>query len=310
MSNYINVLRRLERERRVAPVPPTPLRVDPPPAVRPAPPAELDTTAANVIPVRVAPPPPALPIEPTPAAAPRTVIPMPSPPTAAPADVNIVLPEPTAPSAPAVNPSARRLEKVRSRAMANAAHPGIASLLDNIRLLATGRSVRSVVFAGASTAEAVDTLAADLAYHANTNGMKAIVAALTAHGGRSFVTPVTGFDGDGTPLEVELDTKLSTAALHDWLGRNASHGELLVICAPPLATSIDGALLACACDGLVIVAESEVTERAALQTAAERARITGCRTLGVVMYGIKDRVPGWVRRLVGDSSHPQSTGEN
>jgi hypothetical protein len=45
-----------------------------------------------------------------------------------------------------------------------------------------------------------------------------------------------------------------------------------------------------------------VTERAALQVAAERARIAGCKTLGVVMHGTKDRMPGWLRRLIGDPS--------
>ena len=60
-----------------------------------------------------------------------------------------------------------------------------------------------------------------------------------------------------------------------------------------------------AAEGLVIVAESEVTERAALQVAAERARIAGCNTLGVVMHGTKDRLPGWLRRLVG--GRPESS---
>jgi hypothetical protein len=191
--------------------------------------------------------------------------------------------------------------------MAGAAHPGIAALLDNIRLLASARSARIVVFAGASTAEPVDALAGDLARYANANGMKTIVAMLASKAGRSFVMPVDGVDGDRSSLEVELDAKLSTSELHDWMVRCAPGGELLVITAPPLAMSIDGALLACACDGLVIVAESEVTERAALQTAAERARITGCRTLGVVMHGAKDRMPSWMRKLIGDTPKPQAS---
>jgi Mrp family chromosome partitioning ATPase len=56
-------------------------------------------------------------------------------------------------------------------------------------------------------------------------------------------------------------------------------------------------LLARACDGLVIVAQSEVTHREALQLAAERARVVGCRTLGVVMHATKAPIPRWMRRV-------------
>ena len=320
MSNYINVLRRLERERRVTPAS-APVPLPNAPSVRRA---EPEVTVANVVPVRVSNPAPAS-IDPPPvAAAPRPVVALPTapalPPEPAPvspvvAPASVAAPAPVAAPAsmPAPvaheTPSARRFEHVRSRALASTAHPGIASLLDNIRLLATGRAVRIVVFAGASTVEAVDALAGGLAEHANANGMKAIVAALTGTAGRSYVTPVTGFD-DRSALEVELDTKVSPSQLHDWLGKTSPGSELLVICAPPLATSIDGALLACACDGLVIVAESEVTERAALQTAAERARVTGCRTLGVVMHGAKNRIPAWIRKLAGDTSGSPSVRED
>ena len=95
-----------------------------------------------------------------------------------------------------------------------------------------------------------------------------------------------------------------------WIARIAPQDELIVITGPPLAASVDAALLACACEGLVIVAESEVTERAALQIAADRARIAGCRTLGVVMHRTKDRLPGWVRRMVGDYPEPHLPRED
>jgi Mrp family chromosome partitioning ATPase len=101
-------------------------------------------------------------------------------------------------------------------------------------------------------------------------------------------------------LKVDLDAGPSGDALNDWAERIAPANDLVVITGPPLANSIDAALLACACDGLVIVAESEITDRKALHIAAERARIAGCRTLGVVMHGTKDHLPKWIRRIVGD----------
>jgi Mrp family chromosome partitioning ATPase len=133
------------------------------------------------------------------------------------------------------------------------------------------------------------------------------VAELTGRGGRSLLAPfATASNPDTTipGLSIDLDTGLTTDQLHAWVGRAAPGVDLVVLIGPPLAASIDAALLASACDGLVIVAESEKTERAALQTAAERARATGCRTLGVVMHGTKEQLPGWMRRLMGTGGAP------
>lgn len=323
MSNYINVLRRLERERRAPQAAPAePERAVPTESPAVATPSE--PTKQHIAPVRVevAPAPTAIPAPPLAIAPaqPRTVAPRPAatrgqppvtaPPVAAPPAPTPTPARTTAPPASASTGSARRLEKVQSRAVTSAAHPGIAKLLDNLRLIATESGVRTIVFSGASTVEAVQALAQNLAHHADVNGMTALVATLTTSGGRTFVTPTVGFATGAAPLEVELDAAVSGAHLRGWIGEVAPGADLLVITAPPLATSIDGALLACACDGLVIVAESEVTERAALHTAAERARITGCRTLGVVMHGTKDRVPGWVRRLMGDTAEPHPARED
>lgn len=332
MSNYINVLRRLERERRApqsAPMAP----IEPErgvPTEAPVLTAQPEPPRQHIAPVRVevapAPTPiPAPPLSIAPAA-PRTVVPRPTvalsepPPVVVPTIVAAPVAAPTVVAAPTRAPttpppsstsgSARRTENARSRAFTSAAHPGIAKLLDGLRLIATEGGVRTIVFSGASTVEAVNALAVNLAHHADTNGMTALVAMLTTTGGRTFVTPTVGFATSAAPLEVELDAGVSTAQVHSWLSQVAPGADLLVITAPPLATTIDGALMACACDGLVIVAESEVTERAALHTAAERARITGCRTLGVVMHGTKDRVPGWIRRLMGDTAEPQLTRED
>jgi hypothetical protein len=130
--------------------------------------------------------------------------------------------------------------------------------------------------------------------------MRSCVGSLFRSAAGTIVT--AAHDPATTAHAVDLDAGLTPDALGAWIDRVAPHSDLVIVTGPPLATSIDAALLACACDGLVIVAESEVTERAALQVAAERARIAGCKTLGVVMHGAKDRMPGWLRRLMGDRS--------
>ena len=160
-----------------------------------------------------------------------------------------------------------------------------------------------VVFCGASTAEAVTTLAQDLAQHAERSGMTTFVGSLFRS---SAGTIVSATNDPATAQSVDLDAGLKAETFSTRIDRVAPDSDLVVVTGPPLATSIDAALLACACDGLVIVAESEVTERAALHVAAERARIAGCKTLGVVMHGSKDRLPGWIRRIVGDRSERHS----
>ncbi len=84
----------------------------------------------------------------------------------------------------------------------------------------------------------------------------------------------------------------------DAVHRVAPGTELVIITGPSLATSLDAALLAGVCDGLVIVAESGVTASDALKVAAERARIAGCRILGVVMRTTRRRLPDWISRLM------------
>ncbi|MCC6849206.1 MAG: hypothetical protein IT294_11955 [Deltaproteobacteria bacterium] len=289
MSNYINVLRRLERERRVpdaTPVAPTEI-----PAREVAPAAPPAMAAPRVAPAPAA---VATPVE-------RTVIQLPSAPAAPPPIEQTIaapLPKPVA-ATPAPRPPDHTTELLRARAFATEAHPGIATLLDAIRLISNGLPKRVVVFCGASNAEAVTTLADALVAHASHSGMPAFLATLTRTAGGSAIVPARGAAMDAV-LPIDLDAGSSAEAVSRWAARVGPESDLVVITGPPLATSIDAALLACACDGLVIVAESEVTERAALQLAAERARIAGCKTLGVVMHGSKDRLPGWVRRLLGD----------
>lgn len=315
MSNYINVLRRLERERRTPDAAPTaPLIVHdsaptPAPMARetvPAPIAREVVPAPTPIPA----PPPVAP-QPavatfTPPAVERTVIPLPSvPPPApapAPAPTSLATPAPVAAPAASTHVSDTR----RARAFARPTHPGIATLLDAIRLISNGRPTRVVVFCGASNAEAVTTLADDLVAHANGSGMPAFLATLSRTAAGPALVPAHGATMD-TVLPIDLNGTPAAETLASWTEKVDPDTDLVVITGPPLATSIDAALLACATDGLVIVAESEVTERAALQVAAERARIAGCKTLGVVMHGSKNRLPGWLSRLMGDRSESQSS---
>lgn len=313
MSNYINVLRRLERERRApeAPSSAPPIAHQAMPAPAPLVRESVPTPIAREIvptPIPIASPPPAAPETPvatfTPPAVEPTVIPLPS--VAPPAPSAAPVPTSLAPAPAAEPPQTPVVDTRRARAFARRTHPGVATLLDAIRLISNGRPTRIVVFCGASNAEAVTTLADDLVTHANGSGMPAFLATLTRTANGPALVPAHGSTMDAV-LPIDLNGTPSADALAGWSEKVGPDADLVVITGPPLATSIDAALLACATDGLVIVAESEVTERAALQVAAERARIAGCKTLGVVMHGSKNRLPGWLSRLMGDRSESQSS---
>ena len=120
------------------------------------------------------------------------------------------------------------------------------------------------------------------------------------------ISPAGWHDGDAGEQgdEINLDRGTTTAGVESWIGRVASGVELVILEAPPLDESIDAALLSSASDGLVIVAEPEVTERATLQAAAERARAAGCHTLGVVLSGRRQHMPAWLRRFMNGHGRP------
>ncbi len=306
MSNYFQVLKRIEKDRagRVeaapepASVPPPaviardaaatpppearPVQELPAPSVRPlrtlsSAPAAGEATAPIDPPVRATPPPPRQSVTSL-----QTMTPAAS---ARPAG------RPPAPVAPPVRPrSATPLSAERQR--------GIATLLDKMRALGGGQASRTFVFAGAAASDSVHTVSDGLARHAERFGMHVLIAQLVMHEGGHRLVAVGPIARDEERTQtIDLHGPAAPAELNGWVDRVASTYDLVVLEGPPLADCIDAALLACACDGLVIVADTEVTPRAALQAAAERAQTAGCRTLGVVMSGTKERLPGWMRRL-------------
>jgi hypothetical protein len=105
----------------------------------------------------------------------------------------------------------------------------------------------------------------------------------------------------GNPTALEPVAEGST--LTRWFEQSGGGVDFIVIAAPPLDTSVEAALLARACDGLVIVVESEVTPRESLQRSVRLARASGCRLLGLVMSEPKPRLPSWWRRLISASTY-------
>jgi Mrp family chromosome partitioning ATPase len=183
------------------------------------------------------------------------------------------------------------------------AKAGFRQLFDNIRVLENTGTARVLVFAGVTDEEPLRDVTAGLAAYVAQLGIEVLVAELADWHGRPIlrrrtvasVEPV----GTGDSMPLDLGAPAAQVEIKDWLEGAGRIADLVLIEGRPLSASVDAALLARACGGLVIVAQSELTYRDTLHAAAERAREAGCRTLGVVMYGAHRRVPGWLNRLVG-----------
>ncbi|MDX2167493.1 MAG: hypothetical protein SF182_10535, partial [Deltaproteobacteria bacterium] len=176
-----------------------------------------------------------------------------------------------------------------------------AALYDNLRTAANGQPTRSVVFAGATAPVGVNRVVAGLAAHVRRTGHRVLLAHLADSGGSRTLQPVAA-DGDARwneapPLGLDLSSHAESGAIQGWLRAHAGDADLVCIAAGALG-AVDAALLACACDGLVLVVHAEHTAAAALRHAVERAHAVGCRPLGLVVVGSRDPLPAWLRHLL------------
>jgi hypothetical protein len=214
----------------------------------------------------------------------------------------LALRERTRGEAPAEPGPARRPVPLRrpQRAVGEPLAPGYATLLDSLRAYAVqGRPVRTVVVAGASPTAATSAVVSGLATRAGQLGMTVVSGELIATSARAAASVRRAALPERLARPVStavVESKLPSTELNGWLEHHAA-ADLVLIEGPPLDGSIDAALLARACDGMILVAERGVTERTALQHAADRARTAGCRLFGVVLTGRREPMPSWLRRL-------------
>ncbi len=154
----------------------------------------------------------------------------------------------------------------------------VAGLLERLRAAGAAAAGRIVVIAPVDDGVCVRPVIDALAQRARELAMQIAVADLTRIGGRPMLSEHDG--GSRRPLD--LDDGTIAPALAAWLERCDTPAMVLVD-APPLVDSADAALLARACTGLVLVAATGVTARAALRAAVDRANAAGCPMLGVVL---------------------------
>ena len=180
---------------------------------------------------------------------------------------------------------------------------GFSSLFDNLRVLGNGVPLGAVVIAGASDFESTKRIADGLANEVIRNRMTSSIAELS----RAQSQPTLRMRMTSSPAVAHADNAVvhvntrSTAGspeLASWLQEARSHHDVVIIEAPPLGLSVDAAVVARACDGLILVVEPRVTTSAALLASVERADAVGCRILGIVTQGRHDRLPPWLRQII------------
>lgn len=168
-------------------------------------------------------------------------------------------------------------------------------LLDSLRAVDTGFPAPGVVLASASTRRSVRAVIDGLAHQARSMGVRLAVAELVfAESERVLRSRDDSSTTLPTTESLELTGSGSDQILQDWFERATAGVDLLVIEGPPLARSVDAALMARAGDGLVIVAEPQSTLLEEFETAIERAKASGCLVLGMVL----NRHTHWLPRFL------------
>jgi ATPases involved in chromosome partitioning len=177
-----------------------------------------------------------------------------------------------------------------------------ALLLDNMNALANGKPISTVVFAAASTRENVAQVIGGLAEESRRRKFTLCHVALGQWQGKPVLkTRPAGPGDEAAAIPVALRGGPLEEPAVRWFEQARSRHDLIVIEAPPLGLSLDGAMLARHCDGLVLVVEPFITTQVALRAAIQRARST-CNVLGLVVHGARDDMPRWLHQVSSPSS--------
>jgi hypothetical protein len=177
-----------------------------------------------------------------------------------------------------------------------AADSSFGRLLDSLRSTDTRYSAPGIVLASTSSRRSVRAVIDGLTAQAHTMGVRLAVAELVfADSERVLRSREDSSTSLPTTSSLELTGSGSDQVLQDWFERATAGVDLLIIEGPPLARSVDAALMARAGDGLVIVAEPQATLLEEFETAIERAKASGCFVLGLVLHRHTHWLPRFLR---------------
>ena len=185
--------------------------------------------------------------------------------------------------------------------------PSYAALLDHVLGCAAPDRGTSIVVAAADQTERDDDIVTGLELAARVRGLRVSVARLSLPSSGNSLTLAldSGTEpgdprGEESPAPVRSETQhpngraLSADPRH-WLTNARDDCDLVIVEGPSLSSSMQAAMLARHCDGLLISAESESTTKADLRAAAEKARAAGCHVIAVVLRKRRQWLPRWLR---------------
>ncbi len=211
-------------------------------------------------------------------------------------------PEPET-GAAAGEPAVVRLPVARLRFEDSTRAGALAAVYDAIRASTGATPARALVVAAADDPVGLRGVVEGLALQARRRGQRVRLAELTDGSGTRLLRLRSEGDGDepvlpGPLAPLALRGNAQREDVRAWLSRLPA-SDVVLVDGGSLARSVDGALVACGCDGLVIVARAGATSRDLLRRAAERAAAVGCRTLGLVLEVHPGSIPPWRRRAGG-----------
>jgi hypothetical protein len=180
---------------------------------------------------------------------------------------------------------------------------GFPSLFDNLRVLGNGVPLGTVVVAGASDFESTKRIADGLANEVIRNRLTASIAELSRAQSQPtlrmrMTSSPAAARGSNSVVHVNTRSTGGSPELASWLEGARSQHDVVIIEAPPLGLSVDAAVVARACDGLILVVEPRATTSAAQLASVERSEAVGCRILGIVTQGRSEKLPAWLRQLL------------
>lgn len=191
-----------------------------------------------------------------------------------------------------------------------------ASLLESLRALDSQLSVPTVVIASVNQADAARPTIAGLIIQSHLRGLRLALGKLVPGQGFRALrrrvprtvpgeeTRVAVTDSANDDMAIELVGAPAIDDLHNWYERASKGCDLLLIEAPPMLKSVDAALLARGCDGLVLVVESLQTRQEDLEVAVEKATAAGSRPIGLVIDHHREWLPRFIRKLL--PAYPRS----
>lgn len=219
------------------------------------------------------------------------------------------------PVAPAVERPVRQVAP--RRRLAPGDMPGeYRAMREKLLVVAGNKALKSLVFTGCRGGEGSSQIVREFAQVLASSGLNVLLVDADAHdeeraaagetdlveavGRRRTLSGTTWGQGKLTVVQSPMsqpdkERLLGSPEFAAWLDVQQSTYDYVLLDAPPLLKSADATLMGRLCDGVVIVVESEVTQRTALAEAHEQLERAGVNIVGVVLNRIRNAIPALLR---------------